>query len=189
MTGPAPYDYLEMVRNIENQLDEEEIEYLEEDDPELFQQYTMAKQQVETMSESAIRGRDLFFSEKANCTACHAGANFSDEQYHNLGVGMEADEPDLGRFVVTGDDKDQGAFKTPTCRNLAMTGPYMHDGSQKTLEEVVEWYDKGGHPNPHLSDKMKVLNLTPQEKQDLVAFLKEGLEGTFPTMEEGRLPQ
>ena len=76
--------------------------------------------------------------------------NFTDEKYHNLGVGMDAEKPDLGRFDVTKDEKDKGAFKTPTIRNVALTAPYMHDGSQKTLEEVVEWYAKGGHPNQWL---------------------------------------
>lgn len=189
VSGPAPYDYLEQLRNIENNYDQDEIADLEEDDPELYQQYAMAKQQVEKMSEAAIRGRDLFFSEKANCTACHAGANFSDEQYHNIGVGMESAEPDLGRYAQTKDEKDMGAFKTPTCRNVADSGPYMHDGSQKTLEEVIEWYDKGGHANPHLSDKMKKLALTQDEKTELVAFLREGLHGTLPPVESGRLPQ
>ena len=66
------------------------------------------------ISESAVRGGELFFSDKAGCTACHLGANFTDEKYHNLGVGMDAEEPDLGRFVVTKDEKDKGAFKTPT---------------------------------------------------------------------------
>ena len=66
---------------------------------------------------------------------------------------MDKQEPDLGRLVVRKDEPDKGAFKTPTVRNVALTAPYMHDGSQKTLEEVVDWYDKGGHPNPHLSDK------------------------------------
>src|ERR1041384_6673137 len=114
------------------------------------------------MSKTPRRGMALFFSEKANCTACHAGANFSDEKYHNLGVGMDKEKPDLGRYNVTKDEKDKGAFKTPTIRNIELTGPYMHDGSQKTLEEVVEWYAKGGHPNPWLSDKVKKLDLTAQ---------------------------
>jgi cytochrome c peroxidase len=64
----------------------------------------------------------------------------------------------------------------------------MHDGSQKTLEEVVEWYVKGGHPNPHLSEKMKPLKLTPEEKAALVAFMKEALTSDFPFVESGRLP-
>jgi cytochrome c peroxidase len=89
--------------------------------------------------------------------------------------------------VVTKDEKDRGAFKTPTIRNVAHSGPYMHDGSQATLEEVVEWYDKGGHPNPHLSDKLKPLGLTPEEKTDLVEFMKACTSDT-PPVESGRLP-
>lgn len=189
VTQPAPYDYLEVKRSIESQFDEDEIAELEEEDPELYERYAKAAKVVEQMSEAAIRGRDLFFSEKANCTACHAGANFSDEQYHNLGVGMDADEPDLGRFAVTNDDKDRGAFKTPTVRNVALTAPYMHDGSQATLEEVMEWYDKGGHPNPHLSDKIKKLGLTDSEHKDLLAFMTEGLTSAFPAVEQDRLPE
>ena len=102
------------------------------------------------ISESAIRGGKLFFGDKAGCTACHVGANFTDEKYHNLGVGMTSDSPediDMGRFAETNNDKDRGAFKTPTVRNVSLTGPYMHDGSQKTLLEVIEWYAKGGHAN------------------------------------------
>ncbi len=188
VTNPAPYDYLDFKRRVDSQMDEEEMADMEEEDPEFFERYKAASAVVETMSASAIRGSELFFSEKSNCTACHAGANFSDEQYHNLGVGMDAEEPDLGRFKVTGLDADRGAFKTPTLRNVALSAPYMHDGSQATLEEVVEWYDKGGHPNPYLSDKMKKLGLTETEKADLVAFMKEGLTGEFPRVEPGRLP-
>ncbi|NOZ41223.1 MAG: cytochrome-c peroxidase, partial [Planctomycetes bacterium] len=97
--------------------------------------------------------------------------------------------PDLGRFVVTGEEKDRGAFKTPTIRNVSMTGPFMHDGSQQSLEEVVEWYAKGGHPNPQLSENVKKLDLTEQDKKDLVAFMAEGLKSEFPKVEEARLPQ
>jgi cytochrome c peroxidase len=139
------------------------------------------------MSDSARRGRDLFFG-KANCTACHVGANLADENYHNLGIGMDKPEPDLGRYVVTKDEADRGAFKTPTVRNAALTPPYMHDGSVATLEEVVEWYDKGGHPNPHLSDKMRPLNLTAEEKTDLVEFMKACTSPTSP-VQIARLPE
>jgi len=188
VTGPAPYDYYEVVRSFETQFPAEELQYLEEDAPELYAKYNEAKKKAAGMSESARRGREIFFSEKGNCTACHAGANFTDEQYHNLGVGMDADEPDLGRFEVTKQEKDKGAFKTPTIRNVVQSAPYMHDGSQKTLEEVVEWYAKGGHPNPYLSDKMKKLNLTQQDKKDLVNFMKS-VTGEFPEIEPERLPE
>ena len=101
---------------------------------------------------------------------------------------MDAAKPDLGRFAETKVEKDKGAFKTPTVRNIAQSGPYMHDGSQKTLEEVVEWYAKGGHANPYLSDKIKKLDLTAQDKADLVEFMKS-LTGPLPQVETGKLPQ
>lgn len=184
VTGPSPWDFYEALRPFEA-LDEEDIA----DDEDLAEKYAMltAGAEANPMSDSAKRGRDLFFTEKGNCTACHVGANLADEKYHNLGVGMEKEDPDLGRFVVTGDEKDTGAFKTPTVRNVALTAPYMHDGSQQTLEEVVEWYNKGGHPNPHLSDKVRPLNLTDEEKADLVEFMK-ACTGPTPTVETSRLP-
>ncbi|RCS41268.1 cytochrome-c peroxidase [Bremerella cremea] len=188
VTGPAPYDYYEVVRSFQQQFPEEELKYLAEDDPELYKKYADALKGAAGMSESARRGREIFFSEKGKCTACHAGANFTDELYHNLGVGMNAKEPDLGRYEVTKDEKDKGAFKTPTIRNIAQSPPYMHDGSQKTLEEVVEWYVQGGHPNPYLSDKVQKLNLTEQDKTDLVNFMK-ACTGEFPQIEPGRLPK
>jgi len=188
VTAPAPYDYLEFRKQIEENYDEEDLADLKEDEPELFERFQVAKKATANLSELAVKGRDLFFSEKSNCTACHAGANFADEKYHNLGVGMEAAKPDIGRAEVTKEEKDTGAFKTPTVRNVALTPPYMHDGSQKTLEEVVEWYAKGGHANPHLSDKMKKLELSDVEKQSLVAFMKEALTSELPKVQPGRLP-
>jgi cytochrome c peroxidase len=85
---------------------------------------------------------------------------------------MDKPNPDVGRYAVTKNDADWGAFKTPTLREIANTAPYMHDGSLKTLEEVVDYYDKGGIKNKNLDEKMKPLNLTAQDKKDLVAFLK-----------------
>ncbi|TWU30143.1 cytochrome c peroxidase [Bythopirellula polymerisocia] len=193
VTGPAPWDYYQELQNFERAYaaDIEDLDALQEEDEELYDEYMELKKASEAnpISESAIRGGELFFSDKSGCTACHVGANFTDEKYHNLGVGMDADEPDLGRYEVTKEDVDRGAFKTPTVRNIAFSGPYMHDGSQETLEEVVEWYAKGGHPNPYLSEKVKKLDLTDQDKADLVAFMKEGLTGSFPPVEQGRLPK
>jgi cytochrome c peroxidase len=185
VTGPSPYDYGEQMRAFAN-LDPDDIA----DDPELAEKFKAAKEAAEAnpMSDAAKRGRDIFFTEKGNCSACHVGANLADEKYHNLGVGMENEEPDLGRHVVSKEEADKGAFKTPTVRNAALTAPYMHDGSQATLEEVVEWYDKGGHPNPNLSDKIKPLKLTAEEKADLVAFLHACTSPT-PAVEVGRLPE
>jgi cytochrome c peroxidase len=183
VTQPAPFDFYEQLLPF-TKMDEEDIA----DDEELAAKEAAAKAAVEAhpMSDSAKRGRDLFFG-KANCTACHVGANLTDEKYHNLGVGMTATEPDLGRFAITKNEEDTGGFKTPTVRNVTLTAPYMHDGSQATLEEVVAWYDKGGHPNPRLSDKIKPLNLSEQERADLVEFMKACTSDT-PPVETGRLP-
>jgi cytochrome c peroxidase len=139
------------------------------------------------MSAAAHRGRELFFG-KAQCSVCHVGQDLTDESFHNLGIGMEAAEPDLGRFVVTQLDKDRGAFRTPSVRNIALTAPYMHDGSLATLRDVVEHYDKGGTKNPWLSEKIFPLGLTEQEKQDLVTFLEEALTGKTTPVEIPRLP-
>lgn len=192
VTAPTPWDYYAQLRDFQQAYaaDLEDLDALKEDDPDLYEEYMALKaaSDAHPISESAIRGGELFFSDKAACTACHVGANFTDELYHNLGVGMDAAEPDLGRYVVTKNEKDRGAFKTPTIRNVALTAPYMHDGSQMTLAEVVEWYDKGGHPNPNLDEKIKPLKLTAQEKADLVAFM-EALTGDLPQVESGRLPK
>jgi cytochrome c peroxidase len=130
----------------------------------------------DALSAAAVRGLDVF-NGKGNCKACHTGFNFTDETYQNIGVGMDKPKPDLGRHDVTKKEEDKGKFKTPTLRNIAETAPYMHDGSDATLIEVVEFYNKGGTPNPNLSKEIKPLNLTAQEKRDLVEFL-ESLSGT-----------
>jgi cytochrome c peroxidase len=192
VTGTSPYDAYEPLRKFQEAFEEqlEDLEDFKQEDPSNFAKYEglKSKSDANPMSESAKRGRDLFFSTKSNCSACHVGANFTDELYHNLGVGMASEKPDLGRFDQTKLEKDKGAFKTPTLRNIELNAPYMHDGSQKTLEEVVEWYAKGGHPNPYLSDKIKKLELSEQDKTDLVEFMK-ALTGPLPVVNEGRLPQ
>lgn len=189
VTGPSAYDYHVALEKYK-QLAEEDLESLKEDDPDAFAEYSrlLTASEKLPMSESAVRGKVLFFSDKSRCATCHVGANFTDEKYHNLGVGMDAKEPDLGRFAESKDEKDRGAFKTPTLRNIVQTAPYMHDGSQKTLEEVVEWYAKGGHPNPHLSDKIVKLELSEQDKKDLVEFMR-ALTGPLTPVMRGRLPE
>src|SRR5262249_34598604 len=156
VTDTSPADYYEPLLNFQKAFRDElqDMKAFKKDDPESYDQYWKLRRASDRhpMSASAKRGRELFFG-KANCTACHAGANFTDEKYHNIGIGMDKSMPDLGRYDQTKVDKDRGAFKTPTARNVAQTGPYMHDGSLSTLEEVVDWYDKGGFANPYLSDK------------------------------------
>lgn len=127
------------------------------------------------LSPAAKRGLTLFEG-KARCVKCHSGFNFTDEGYHNLGLGMDKQNPDLGRHVVTKRDVNRGAFKTPTLRDVALRRPYMHDGSLPTLREVVEYYNRAGTPNPWLSPEMVPLNLSSSEQEDLVAFL-ESLTG------------
>ena len=122
------------------------------------------------LSAAAQRGLALFEG-KARCVTCHASFNFTDENYHNLGVGMDRANPDLGRFTVSKNDEHKGAFKTPTLRDVAKRPPYMHDGSLKTLDEVVAFYNKGGTPNQWLSKEIRPLNLTAAEQKDLVAFM------------------
>ncbi len=129
----------------------------------------------DALSPAAVRGLALFTG-KANCQVCHAGFNFTDESYQNIGVGMDKPKPDLGRYDQTHKDEDKGRFKTPTLRNIVQSAPYMHDGSEGTLSAVVEFYNQGGVPNPNLSKEIKPLNLTVEEKRDLVAFL-EALTG------------
>src|SRR5579863_2149816 len=126
--------------------------------------------QKTAMNPAQVRGIDVFF-DKAKCDACHEGVNFTSNMYANLGVGADKPDADVGRYAVTQDPKDWGVFKTPTLREIAHTAPYMHDGSLKTLEDVVEYYDKGGTPNRNLDSKIKPLHLTDQNKKDLVAFL------------------
>jgi cytochrome c peroxidase len=118
------------------------------------------------MDPAAIRGMQLFMG-KANCTACHSGPNFTDESFHNIGVG----DSDPGRAAIVGDASLTGAFKTPGLRNVVLSAPYMHNGSSATLEEVVRFYNTGGTSTQGLSELIKPLHLTDSEVFDLVAFL------------------
>ncbi len=141
------------------------------------------------MSLQAWEGMQLFFG-KANCSSCHSGANFTDNGFHNIGVGFTNPQPDIGRFEVSKMAGDKGAFKTPTLRDIARTGPYMHDGSLATLEEVVDYYDKGGTPNEFLDEELFPLKLKAEQKAALVAFLKEGLASkNYPDVEPPKLPE
>jgi cytochrome c peroxidase len=140
------------------------------------------------MSERALRGMKLFFH-KAHCSACHSGPNFSDGAFHNIGIGLQGKDFDPGREKVSGLLGDRGSFRTPSLRDSVRTAPYMHDGSLKTLEEVIEHYDRGGGPNPQLDEEIFPLKLTAQEKRDLVAFLREGLSGSaYPYASPPKLP-
>lgn len=137
------------------------------------------------MSPAAVAGYRLFNDPKrANCSACHDGFNFSDSDFHNTGIG--GTEP--GREAVTGLPKDQGAFKTPTLRNLRYTAPYMHDGSRKTVVEAIDLYDGGGIQNPNLDARIKPLHLTEIEEADLAYFL-DALNGDPVKVSPPAMPQ
>lgn len=151
-----------------------------------FDKYVLGDSKA--MDESAVRGMALFKG-KARCILCHNGPNFTDNQFHNLGVPQAGPiKEDLGRFYVTRQERDKGAFKTQTLRSITETAPYMHDGVFKTLEEVVDFLDQGGGPNPNLSPMVKPLGLTQQEKADLIAFLK-ALAGEPIKFEMPKLPK
>lgn len=141
------------------------------------------------LSESAQRGLKLFFG-KANCGSCHTGPNFTDGGFHNIGVGMDQPKPDIGRQEFSKLLGDRGAFKTPTLREIARTAPYMHDGSLATLEDVVEFYNKGGIANPQLDEELFPIKLSAEQKQDLITFMKEGLSSpNYPLVEAPELPE
>jgi cytochrome c peroxidase len=112
------------------------------------------------------------YESKGRCWRCHGGANFTDEGFHNTGVGWGKEPADLGRFAVTKKESDKGKFKTPTLRGVGRTGPYMHDGSLGSLTEVVEFYNRGGGANPNLDPVLAPLGLSAEEVRDLVAFLE-----------------
>ncbi len=112
-----------------------------------------------------------FFEKKGECAECHSGPNFSNEKFANLGVGMDRANPDPGREDATHKRSDTGRFKVPTLRDLASRAPYMHDGSVKTLAEVLDIYAKGGLPNPHLDTRLAPFYLDEETRRDVLAFL------------------
>jgi cytochrome c peroxidase len=166
----------------------------------------------QAMSDSAQRGMELFKA-KARCILCHNGPNFTDSQFHNLGLPdapllahplvqasirfdakrmkvqdyQEVTE-DLGRYLVTKEEKDKGAFKTPTLRHVTQRDPYMHNGVFHSLEDIIDFYDKGGGAVAGKSSLLQPLGLTPQEKRDLLAFL-QALTGDLPTVTPTDLPR
>ncbi|MCX7735813.1 MAG: hypothetical protein N2319_03775 [Candidatus Kapabacteria bacterium] len=122
------------------------------------------------MNESQIRGMNLFFSDRVNCSKCHSGFMFTDESFHNTGIVTHYF--DRGRYYITNELSDIGKFITPTLRNVEVNAPYMHNGEISTLEEVIEHYNSGGKEFINKDTLMKPLNLSQQEKQDLLNFLK-----------------
>ena len=139
------------------------------------------------MRSSAVNGMNLFFG-KARCSICHNGPAFTDNQFHNIGIKQHGPwKEDLGRFNVTRDSSDKGEFKTPGLRHISRTAPYMHDGSEATLEDVVDFYNRGGDVVENKSSLISPLGLSPGEKKDLVEFMK-ALEGELAATLMPQLP-
>ncbi len=135
------------------------------------------------ISESAKRGRELFLSDRAKCFDCHFGPDFTGDEFKNIGLYDAKEWNDVGRFKISNDSSDIGKFKVPGLRNVGVTGPYMHNGKFKTLEEVIDYYS-----NPYLTVKnpvnldaslVKPINFTVQEKADLLSFLKSLTDKQF----------
>ena len=124
------------------------------------------------LSEKARRGYEVF-DKKAGCTNCHAGQLLTDLQFHNVGIGSQKQKPELGRFVITKEERDRGAFKTPTLLNVAKSAPYFHDGSVATLEEAVEIMAGGGIDNPHRDATLEPARISADEKRQILDFLRE----------------
>lgn len=131
---------------------------------------------------SAKRGKELFFSNRTNCGSCHNGFNFTSYAIENNG--LYDVYKDVGRERFTGQPGDNGKFKIPTLRNIALTAPYMHDGSLKTLEDVIEHYNSGGKNHPNKSQLIRPLKLAERDKKDLLAFLKTLTDYEFVNKKE-----
>jgi cytochrome c peroxidase len=145
------------------------------------------KGDARAMTAQQVDGFKLY-NGKAHCVACHSGSNFTDNGFHNVGLAsFGTSEPDLGRYTIKPVKAMKGAFKTPTMREVARTAPYFHDGSAKTLMEVVEFYDKGGAVTSNLSPNMKPLGLTKAEKESLVVFM-QALSSPFLKVSVPELP-
>jgi cytochrome c peroxidase len=141
----------------------------------------------DALSPAQIRGLAIFKDPgKGHCAECHTigpdYALFTDGGFHNIGEGIGDNEEftDFGRFLVTRLNADRGKFKTPTLRNVAMAGPYMHDGKLKTLKDVVDFYAGKGNSNPNLDGLVSAIELSGRERNDLVEFLKS-LTGETPS--------
>lgn len=161
-------------------------------DDSKYDQYKAGKT---TLTDSEERGRQLFFTEYnpffpelsgADCAHCHGGSNFENDQYMNNGLDDQSDILDIGRQKVTGDPLDKGKFKVPSLRNIAVTRPYMHDGRFSTLMEVIDHYNSGVHHSPTTDPALNTttetgLMLTPEDKLDLVNFLKTLTDQNFLT--------
>ncbi len=144
-----------------------------------YDQYRYQNQAM-ALAETAKRGMELFFSDELACSTCHGGFNFSDQSFTNNGSKLDYSS-DLGRYRVTLDSLDIGKFRVPTLRNVALTAPYMHDGSFPDLESVIAHYNTGGQGHAWQDDRIRPLALSTQQQADLKAFLEALTDETFVT--------
>lgn len=139
-------------------------------------------EKADTLNPQQIRGRELFFS-KAKCNECHFTGDFTADEFRGIGLFDGVKHNDSGRYGITKNKADIGKFKVPGLRNIALTAPYMHDGSMKTLREVIDYYDNPGKMLPNGLNRDSVLleplGLTEQEKQDIEAFLRALTDDRF----------
>lgn len=129
------------------------------------------------MSADAHAGRELFFSKRTGCANCHSGFNFTNYQFENTGLYLHY--PDSGRMRFTHNEADRARFKVPTLRNVALTAPFMHDGSLPTLQAVVQHFNSGGLPHKNKSELLDSLHLSEMEQAQLVAFLEALTDTSF----------
>jgi cytochrome c peroxidase len=127
---------------------------------------------TKALSEKARRGYAVF-DKVGRCTQCHGGQLLTDLQFHNVGIGSQKPKPELGRFVITKDERDRGAFKTPSLLNVGRSAPYFHAGSVATLEEAVEIMAGGGIANPHKDASLEPRRLSAPQKRQILDFLRE----------------
>ncbi len=130
------------------------------------------------LSSQELKGLQLF-NGKAQCYRCHYGENLTVYGYYNIGLPDANEDPDPGLMRITGSEDDRGKFRTPTLRNVALTGPYMHNGSMETLEEVVSHFNNGGIDVSDKTELMQPLGLTDEEQKAIVAFLKTLTDESF----------
>lgn len=144
-----------------------------------FDRYVKGDQTA--LTEKEKEGLEIF-NGKGHCTSCHWGSNFTDGRFHNIGVKRsDPSKPDSGRFVITRDPEDMYSFKTPTIRDVSLRAPYLHDGSEKTLMDVVEFYNRGGDTDDQNLDPLIVpLALSQGEKEALVAFMTRAMISLNP---------
>lgn len=161
--------------------------------------FDAAVSQIAPLTAAETRGQGVFNASR--CNVCHAGSLFSDNQFHNIGLRPQTE--DTGRFAITGNPGDMGEFRTPSLRNVELRAPYFHNGHMASLVDVVEFYNRGGDFDaPNINHNLiRPLNLSPQQKSDLIAFLSRPLtdprvataSGPFdrPTLyaESNRVPQ